>query len=202
MFKLWWCKLLMWVIIKPTLFFSPQIPFMILKKGIYFYQSVEQFHWLTGKKNVSVWYKTFESFCFAVWYEKLYHKAGVDSSVIRSVWFDTASNIDLGAVVMGTSLRCALTFSGSHSFYSGTGKLFACEFQTWRNFYLFDLNKIILFEFDNACSWMTNSLPSVCSHAIQKILMVWVCLTFGLPPHAMWYEPIFSCFAWTNRDNL
>ena len=44
--------------------------------------------------------------------------------------------------------------------------------------------------------WVINLLPPVCSHAIQKILMIWVCISWG------WYEPkplIFSCIAWTNR---
>lgn len=150
---------------------------------------------------ISVSYRTLNgSFCPAMWYEKLSHSHDSWCWQLCDMEHLHAYSM-LGTMVNGTSLSRALAFSRSHSSNLDTGSLnFKHDEEKFIHLLIyksFIWNKIIIFKFNNTCL-LNDKFVTLCSHALQKILMVHIYFTFRLWPRVIWTQAINSfCIAWT-----
>ena len=161
---------------------------------------MEWFHWLTVKKNISISYRTSWKFC-VIW--KVVSTALIHHDYLRSF-------ADLFPMLLiAQRAVCIRAVSGKsawpgyeaqhctrHNGYACNVasctrghvaltqalnwplKVFSCEFRTFILTLFF--NKIYLSLMH--VYWIINLLSLVCSQAIRKILMVWVCITWMRPP--------------------
>ena len=120
--------------------------------------------------------------------------AGVDSCMIWRVCVEKARNITLVAMVTHTSSPCILACKRSHSSDLGTGKQFPCEFQIYRRHLIYVCFTLLFIYWTKwyylgvimHVYWMINLTP-LCSHTIQKTLMLWVPALSDMNPNHQYF---------------